>query len=124
MKGSLHASLTLERSGWYLSHIPMEVTFSFLSGEPFGRLRIPLDAELTDLAWELKAEAMFQLGVSRFCAIRVIFGADQLAPDRLVARSIFGDKAYLFMVPKGYKSSPQEAIDAWLVNPFVREWQQ
>ena len=95
---------------------------SFLSGEEFKRLEVPMDTSPHTLAIHLKNAAVEDLEhVSSNCDITIVKHNAELT-KRTCAQSIFGDMAYLFMQPKGYKRTPEECVDAWLFNPFRVEW--
>ena len=95
---------------------------SFLSGKEFDRFEFPLDTSPHTLKAFLKDVAMKNLEhVSCNTDITVVARNAELT-KRTCAQSVFGEMAYLFMQPKGYKATPEECVDAWLFNPFRVEW--
>ena len=80
-----------------------------------------MDTSPHTLAAFLKDAAVENLEhVSSNCDITIVKHNAELT-KRTCAQSLFGEMAYLFMQPKGYKI-PEECVAAWLFNPFRVEW--
>ena len=95
---------------------------SFLSGEEFKRFELPMDTSPFMLKEHIKNFAVENLEhVSNNCDITIVKHNAELT-KRTCAQLIFGEMAYLFMQPKGYKRTPEECVAAWLFNPFRVEW--
>jgi len=104
-----------DRHNWHTPSIPCSVRFVTIGGNYCFTIEAPVATE----GWGVKQVVRQFVGKSSAWTIHVIApNGDIIDDEDTLGVKLFGEMAYMFMVPKALVDTPAEAIAIFDFNPF------